>query len=257
MAVEKGYVSAMYNLAILYEIEHKDFEKAEKYCLMAAEKDHVGAMNSLAILYETEHKDFEKAEKYYLMAVEKGHVGAMCALARLYQTEHKDLKKAKEYYLMAVKKSDTGAMNNLAYLYYKQKINKKRAIELAEKACQKKGHLYYLHTLATVLVWGNQIEAALAHVVKLLEDKEAFERFPEDMANLFMLLIAKKQYHSALKFFEDKASNLKEQLKPVYYALMHFMQDEYPNEYKKAGSEIKETVEEIVKEIEHMAIDYA
>ncbi len=128
---------------------------------------------------------------------------------------------------------------------------------MAEKTYQKDEDLIRLHTLATVLLWNDQVEAALGHVKRLLEDKEYFDQLPEGMANLFMLLIAKKQYHSALKFFEDKAFNLKEKLKPVYYALMHYMQDEYPNEYKKAGSEIKETVEEIVEQINHMAIDYA
>ena len=37
---------------------------------------------------------------------------------------------------------------------------------------------------------------------------------------------------------------------------MSFMKEEFPNEYKKAGEEIKETVEEVVKAINQMAKDY-
>ena len=37
---------------------------------------------------------------------------------------------------------------------------------------------------------------------------------------------------------------------------MYFMQDEYPNEYKKMGDELKETVEEVIEEINKSSIDY-
>jgi hypothetical protein len=35
------------------------------------------------------------------------------------------------------------------------------------------------------------------------------------------------------------------------------MRDEHPIEYLRMGSELKETVEEIIAKIEQMAIDYA
>lgn len=34
------------------------------------------------------------------------------------------------------------------------------------------------------------------------------------------------------------------------------MQDEYPDEIKKVGSELEETVKEILEKIEHLAEDY-
>ena len=52
-------------------------------------------------------------------------------------------------------------------------------------------------------------------------------------------LISKKQYNKAKAFLELKEYNLKEKIKPTWYALMHYMQDEYPNEIKKMGSELK------------------
>ena len=51
MAVEKGDVSAMYNLALLYKNMKKDIVTAEKYYLMAAEKGEALAMGNLAHLY--------------------------------------------------------------------------------------------------------------------------------------------------------------------------------------------------------------
>ena len=47
-----------------------------------------------------------------------------------------------------------------------------------------------------------------------------------------------------------KQHHLKDRFKPIYYALMYFMKDKYPNEYLKVGAELKETVEEVIKEIE-------
>ncbi len=71
-----------------------------------------------------------------------------------------------------------------------------------------------------------------------------------------MLLIAKKQYHLALNIFNENPHKFKDRFKPVYYALMSFMKDEYPNEYLKMGGELKETVDEIIEKINEMEKAY-
>ncbi|MDZ7819295.1 MAG: NACHT domain-containing protein [Aliarcobacter sp.] len=65
-------------------------------------------------------------------------------------------------------------------------------------------------------------------------------------------LLVKKQYHLAKRLLELEEYNLKEKLKPTWYALMTYMQDEYPNEIKKMGSELQESVNEIIKNIEEL-----
>lgn len=116
--IAKGDVDAMFNLALLYHNEYKDFVMAEKYYLMAIKNENTKAMNNLALVYENEHKDILKAERYYLMAIEKGDANAMFNLALLYEDENKDFKNAERYYLMAIEKGITSAMNNLALLYH-------------------------------------------------------------------------------------------------------------------------------------------
>jgi len=37
---------------------------------------------------------------------------------------------------------------------------------------------------------------------------------------------------------------------------MYYLQDEYPNEYLRMGEELKETVEEIIAEVEEMKATY-
>jgi len=45
-------------------------------------------------------------------------------------------------------------------------------------------------------------------------------------------------------------------LKKLIFTLMHFMQEDYANEYKKMGGELKQTVEEIIEKIRQLEIDY-
>ncbi|NOY59973.1 MAG: ATPase, partial [Calditrichaeota bacterium] len=72
----------------------------------------------------------------------------------------------------------------------------------------------------------------------------------------FLLLLAKKQYHLTYKIFKENPYALKDRFKPIYYALMYFMQDEYPNEYRKMGGELKQTVEEIIAKVHQLEKDY-
>lgn len=58
----------------------------------------------------------------------------------------------------------------------------------------------------------------------------------------FKLLLAKGQYYQAKKFFEMSQYELKEKYKPIWYALMMLMKDEFPEEIKKMGSELHESV---------------
>ena len=69
------------------------------------------------------------------------------------------------------------------------------------------------------------------------------------------LLIFKKQYYLAKKLLELEEYNLKEKLKPTWYALMTYMQDEYPNEIKKMGSELQDCVHNILREIEELKVE--
>ena len=91
---------------------------------------------------------------------------------------------------------------------------------------------------------------------KFLQTEESYEKYPEEIKLLFLLLIAKKQYHLTLKIFNENPNNLKDRFKPIYYTLMYFMQDEFPNEFKKMGSELKQTVEEIIEEVNKLKKDY-
>ena len=63
MAVERGHVSSMYNLGLVYTNEKKDIAVAEKYYLMAVERGHVGSMYNLGLLYKNEKKRYSCCRK--------------------------------------------------------------------------------------------------------------------------------------------------------------------------------------------------
>ena len=247
LAIEKGHIGAMNNLAIFYKTEFKDFKKAEKYFLLAVEKEHAGAMFNLANLYQFELRDFKKAEQYYLLAVEKGFVDAMYNLALLYQLEFKEFKKAEKYYLLAVEKNNSAAMNNLAFMYIEQGLHKEKSLQLSMQAYSLESKsIFNLYTYSLILLWNNKIDKAIKISTVLFSDKTIISEYTLNMQFLINMFIAKEQYNFVYKLFEEDKHSIKDHLKPVYYALMHFMKDKYPDEIKKMGEELNETVQNII-----------
>ena len=230
---------------------HKAIYSIEKIKVKDADE-----LNALGMLYAADQKKIKQSEKYLLKAIKKEHSDAMYNLALLYKTEYKDFKKAEQYYLMAVEKEDSSAMNSLAWLYFEKRIHRQKALKFAEASYKKEKNIYNAHTLSKILLWHNEIKNAIKIAQYFLQQKESFEKFPENLSFFLLFLIAKKQYHLTLKIFEENPYHLKDRFKPVYYALMHFMQNEYPNEYRKMGSELKQTVEEIIEKILQLEKDY-
>ncbi len=256
MAIDNNDANAMNNLAGLYATKLKDFKKAEEYCRMAVDKDHVGAMRNLALLYEMHLKDFKRAEEYYLMAVGKNDTIAMNNLADLYRIEFKDFKRAQKYFLMAANKGDAQGMNSLAWMYFKNRTNRQECLKFAQQAMDTKANFENQHTLSCALLWNDRIEEAMKQFDNTLQHKDKLDEYLDDMQLSLIFFISKKQYHYVLNLFEDKLLKLKDRFKPIYYALMTLMQGEYPNEVKKMGPELQETVDEVLLEIEKMAKDY-
>jgi TPR repeat protein len=257
MAVEKGDVDAMDNLGLLYNFKFKNYEKAKKYYLMAVEKGDIDAMFNLALLYQTEFKDYEKAKGYYLMAVDKGDADAMTNLASLYEDEFRDYEKAKKYYLMAVEKGDTDAMNNLAWLYYLLRDKKEYALRLQKEAYKVERDILTAHTYIMILLWNNEIEEAIKIYKEIFNNAEAQTDVNDLVNSILLMLLTKKQYNFIYQLFKENKFDLKDKYKPVYFALLSLMGDEYKDEYLKMGSELKQTVDEVLSEIKKLEIDYA
>ena len=288
-AIEKGYTKATIDLAKFYENRQKDYNKAEQYYLQAVEKNDSNAMIRLALLYENKLKNYAKAEQYYLQALENNNDYALLRLANFYSSRLNNYEKALEYYSKALEKDQKdvllnisniygyklnkfdkaekylkeavgfkikSAHNNLAWLYFKNKIKKEKALELATEAFERNNGFYSCHTLTVIYLWNNKFDDALTIFNYYLKKIELFEDHQKDMQLFFLMLISKKQYETVFKIFAESTIQLKERLKPIYYALMFFMKDQYPNEYLKMGSELKETVQEVIEKINELEKDY-
>jgi TPR repeat protein/DNA-binding transcriptional regulator GbsR (MarR family) len=269
---EKDYSNALKNLleirnktgfvlgmtGFLYELHLKDFQKSEQYYLEAINKDYTGMISNLASLYEIEFQDMKKAEKYYLLAFKTGNTSAtdaMNSLAMLYQKELKDYTKAIQYYQMAADQDHVEAMNNLAWLYFVLKKNKKEALNLLNRAYNKSMVITNTYVCAMILLWNDQFDEGIIRAKDFMENKEMITNFSMGIEPYLMLLIAKKQYAYTHALFTENNYNIRDVYKPIYYALMYFMRDTYPDEYKRMGDELKQTVDEIVTQIKQMAVD--
>ncbi len=208
------------------ELQYEILKSTKKYISKTNQKLAESMSNTDEIFFETvnkayKDKDFKKTEKYLLMVIENKHVKAIYNLAWLYHYELKDFKKAEKYYLMAIENKDVDAMYNLSLIYIEHNKKYKEAVKYFS---------LFLYSIDNISNEQNYI------------------------TNFFILLISRKQYHLALNLFQKEKYQLKEIIKPVYYALMYLMKDEeYHREYKRMGSEIKETVDEIleiIKDIE-------
>jgi TPR repeat protein len=252
MAIDKDSVYAMYNLALLYTNEKKDYGQAEKYFKMAIEKGDDDSMYCLAQVYLTEKKDFDQAEKYFKMAIENDHADAINGLAVLYSTKKEDLNQAEKYYKMAIEQGNNLALFNLARLYYLQRKNKSLALDYITKAFAQDSSLKYGIYYSLILLWNDDYEKSFSIATPLFNDPNVFEdEYP--VKQYLLLLLAKRQFQFALRLFTDTPLDLRGRYRPIYYALMYFMQDSHPDEFKKMGSELEQTVMEVVGEIKTMA----
>ncbi len=279
--VRDGHTCAMYNLAVLYKNEYKDYAKAEKYYLLAVKNKNINAMNNLALLYKNEYKDYSKAEKYYLLAVENKNINAMKNLAFLYQYYLNDYKKAEKYYLKLGDKIDLTGIYNITLLYEKEfkyfekaekyyltgiekdfknhmefllRTNfidneiKNNFLGIFEKYSTKTNHVS-LFAFSIMLIHGEKYRESTEIFKLFLDLTTETEDFHKHITNYFILLIARKQYHLSLSLFQNEKYYIKEKIRPVYFALMNLMQEEYPREFKKMGPELSDTVSEVLKKI--------
>jgi nucleoside-triphosphatase THEP1 len=219
----------------------KDLSRSDKELFMEAKKHY-------------DNKKYHLSLKKFLDIKNKNAL-IYIWLAYLYKEKVKDFNKAEQYYLMAMKKGHNRAAENLVVLYLKGKRNKVEALTLARKIFESKKHFLSTWLYSAALLWNNEIEEAIQVFNMFMENKEAVD-IRDLIKPIFMLLLAKKQFHFTYRLFKENKFDIRDKYKPLYYALMHFMRDTYPDEYKKMGSELKQTVEEIIAQVYQMAVDY-
>ena len=236
---------ALKNFKILYD--------AEELCYKSIKSGNNSAFSDLAWQY-LKRNDFTIAKKYYMKAIEYGDNDALIYLGVLY-SEQNEYEKAEYYYLRAIETENNYASIFLTLLYFEQSKNSKLSLELIQKSYETSQDYVNTHTLATILLWNEKFAESYVKFEEWMEYEGALESL-NDISEYLNLLISKGQYYKAKEYFENEKYQLKDKLKPIWYALMTLMQDEFPNEIKKMGSELQTSVDDILKTIEQLKQKY-
>lgn len=190
-----------------------------------------------------------------LVKSQKNSPTILFMLGFLYKKQ-KEYSKAEESYLQAIESGDKNALNSLSWLYFELGINIHKAIMLVSESYKKDRNYGNTHTLATVLLWSEDFSKSDEKFLEWLEYDDALDN-KADVTLYLNLLMAKGQLYRAKALFEMPEYDLKNRYKPIWYALMSLMQDEFPHEIKKMGGELKESVDEILIEVEDLREKYA
>ena len=172
----------------------------------------------------------------------------------LYQ-EQNQYDKAEECYLKSIESGDKIALIFLSGLYFLQARKINQALNLITDNYNHERNSSNTHTFCVILLWAEQFSASYDKFSEWLK-YENTDDWEIDVPVYLNLLIAKKQLYKAKEFFELPEYEFKNRYKPIWYALMSLMQNEYPHEIKKMGSELKESVDEILQHIDKLQKKY-
>ena len=99
-----------------------------------------------------------------------------------------------------------------------------------------------------------QQEEAFQLAEKFMYAPEAYETLEKDILFYLMLVLAKHHYYQVMSYFRVFELRLQERFRPLYYALLYFIGN--PN-YHKLPPELSELVEDIIRQVNQMTVEYA
>ena len=227
-------------------------KEAEKYYLLAIDKGNIYALHNLAILYKNQGKEKE-AEKYYLLAVEKEIREASNNLAILYKNQGKE-KEAEKYYLLAIEKGNINTLNNLALLYHQKNLNKQKALNLIQKYNLDNLNQDSKEVQIIIEIWNSIFENIEEKVRTLIIESNG-----AGLTWLIENLLYLEQTHLVQSLFEDEAlgQDLRDKYQLLYYATLILNHKTENNLFLRIPLEVMPTVEKIVAEVKEKQAFYA
>jgi tetratricopeptide (TPR) repeat protein len=248
LAIKHGNTKAYTNLGNLFS-ELKQYAEAEVNYRLSIQHGDTKAYFFLGNLFH-KLKTYIDAEENYRLAIEHSDTDAYFNLGNLF-SELKQYEKSEYIYKQAIDLEIVGAQNSLAWLYFEtdQQDKKAVALDLARSAVADAPGFACLHTLATVALWNNEIDIARESIEKILLTESWQQDIDDEKSfiDLLILLLAKGQTNLFDLWLQQ--FDLADRLKPLYYAFLNLVPDKYPNQLLRMGSELKETVDEILVKI--------
>ena len=110
-----------------------------------------------------------------------------------------------------------------------------------------------------IKLWFDDFEGFNKNIRMLKKTKFNIDYNPIDSVFLekLLLLLIKKDQLEIVYGLMNEFSHLKEQFKPMYYAVVFLLKDERHQEYLRMGSELQGTVDEILQKVEEFRVKYA
>jgi len=92
------------------------------------------------------------------------------------------------------------------------------------------------------------LTSALSQTAQLM----AAPMYTGSLLNALLWGMAREQYHGLRELFEERYPRLKDEMRPVYFALLRLMKDEDPDSHRRMGKELEEPVQAILARVEEM-----
>jgi TPR repeat protein len=260
-AIELGEEYALVSLGDLYLSSTKGNEaKAQELFEKAVGKGVPDAYYALGKYLLKKRKDVKSAIKVLNDGIKHKDADSAHLLAHYYQ-DTKEYDKAEHLFIKSFEMGKGTSLLCLANCAFYDKLNERKEfiLELFETKMAPFTEPLLQIEYCKLLVWNDKFHESKTFLVqneaiilsKLEGDFEGYkEELVAEITTYFIRLIAKKQYNLLKELFSSRVIDYRQIIKPVYYAFMRYLKDEYPNEYLKAGAEMDETIDEIIIEIE-------
>lgn len=242
LAIEKGVVKALFDLANLYQSQEK-YTEAEKYYLLAIEKGNIDT-NNLAVLYNKLH-NYTEAEKYFLLAIENGNTIALNNLAILFSNQE-NYTEAEKYYLLAIEKGNINALSNLAVMYYQFNTHNAKALEYINKACDLDNDIVFRESQLIIEIWNGVFNDVENRMMAIFKEKKG-----ENLEEFIVDLLVQQQKNLVLRLFQNPelGMQLQEKYSVLHYVtlLLNNVHDE--NLKLRIPPEIQSTIDDVLEKI--------
>ncbi len=256
--MQEGNVKAPFAHIMTEALSYAGLELGTEHRLKQTAKECLEKQNSI-LSKELSESDLELLEKATKLKNAKEALNLLIHSKRdskmilgyigsFYQTLF-DYKNAEKYYKKAIEKGSNFSYSHLASLYLIWHDKREDALSCAQEGYEFEQDAHNTFVLSMILLWSESFQESYTFFEKLLKYQEVHDVHPFALPWYLSLLISKGQFYQAKKFMEMPEYELKERFKPVWYALMKLMLKEFPYEYEKMGSELSESVEEVLAQI--------
>ena len=252
LAIKYGDNDAFLDLGALY-CQQGLFEKAIDHYQAAYKKGNYSILINLGNVY-FEQEQFDKAKSYYLKALENNDNMALLNLGQVYYIQGL-FDKAESYYLKAINAGISSAQECLVWLYFEKNHDLNKALQLVKTDYGQDPNFSNTYAYAVILLWTEHLSQSGKLFLQWL-DMDG-EHSDYDITLYLTLLMAKKQFYKTKELLELPEHALKDKCKPIWYALMTLMQDDFPHELTKMGGELQESVDEILQQVAKFDKKYA